>query len=99
MHINMTKYKVFVNDNFHYMDETERYELGTFETCEEAINACKKIVDEYLMSAYKKGMMSNELYESYLMFGEDPFIVCEDNHCTFSAWDYAKKKCGAVCEE
>jgi len=40
------KYTVLVNDNFHYMDESERYELGSFETLDEAIAACKKVVDE-----------------------------------------------------
>ena len=29
------KYTVLVNDNFHYMDESERYELGSFETLDE----------------------------------------------------------------
>lgn len=35
------KYEVYVDDNFHFMDESERYKLGAFETCEEAIAACK----------------------------------------------------------
>jgi hypothetical protein len=40
------KYRVFVDDNFHYMDPDERYELGSFEDCESAVAACKRIVDE-----------------------------------------------------
>ena len=34
------KYKVMVDDNFHYMEEDERYQLGTFATAEEALAAC-----------------------------------------------------------
>jgi hypothetical protein len=34
-----------VDDNFHYMDDEDRYELGIFSTIEEAIAACKRIVD------------------------------------------------------
>jgi hypothetical protein len=31
------KYEVYVDDNFHFLDESERYRLGAFETCEEAV--------------------------------------------------------------
>src|SRR5512139_1143390 len=50
------KYEVFVDDNFHYMDESERYKLGTFKTCEEATAVCKRIVDEFLEQGYEEGM-------------------------------------------
>jgi hypothetical protein len=43
-------YRVMVDDNFHYMDEDERFEHGSFPTAEEAIAACKRIVDEILRS-------------------------------------------------
>ncbi|NIR63564.1 MAG: hypothetical protein GWN55_04270, partial [Phycisphaerae bacterium] len=49
-------FKVFVDDNFHYQDKSERYELGEFETFEAAVNTCKSIVDQYLTSAFKPGM-------------------------------------------
>jgi len=50
-------YQVFVDDNYHYMDEGERYKHGDFATFEEALTACKVIVDEYLQSAYEEGMI------------------------------------------
>ena len=28
-----TKYEAYVDDNFHYMDESERYKFEEFETC------------------------------------------------------------------
>ena len=74
------KYEVYVDDNFHYMDESERYKLGEFETCEEAVAACKKIVDEFLEQGYTKGVSFKELYEGYIGFGEDPFIVSGDKN-------------------
>jgi len=52
------KYKVLVDDNFHYMDEDERYELGEFDTSEDAIAPCKKIVDECLRGSHKPGITS-----------------------------------------
>ncbi len=87
------RFSVYVDDNFHYMDESERYKLGTFETCEEAIAACKKIVDDFLEEGYRKGMAFNKLIEEYIFFGEDPFIASSDKTCFFSAHDYAHKRC------
>ncbi|HYT41514.1 MAG TPA: hypothetical protein VEP90_04165 [Methylomirabilota bacterium] len=85
-------YTVKVDDNFHYMDEEERYEEGVYDTCSRAIQHCKKIVDESLISNYKKGMTAEKLYNHYIAFGEDPFIISDDKNCQFSAWDYAKEQ-------
>jgi len=93
-------YKVFVDDNFHYMDESERYELGEFTSLDAAIVASKKIVDEYLLSAYRPGMTAQALFGSYTSFGEDPFIVAvpsKETGVLFSAWDYAKRRCDELC--
>lgn len=90
-------YRLLADDNFHYMDETERHEQGTFETLEAAIEAAKSIVDDYLSSAYKRGMTADELFVSYTSFGEDPFIIAPEGGVPFSAWDYAKQRCQALC--
>ena len=50
------KYTVFVDDNFHMGDEEERYRLGEYDSCEEAVAACKMIVDEFLCKGYRDGM-------------------------------------------
>ena len=92
------RYKVFVNDNFHYMDESERYELGEFDSCESAIAACKNIVDEFLLSKHEPAQRAEEIWEGYTTFGEDPLIVTTDPACAFSAWDYAKQRCSEICE-
>lgn len=89
------KYRVCVDDNFHFMDESERYELGEFESQEEALAAAKDIVDRGLETVYKPGMSAEELFGNYTMFGEDPFIVPEDSE--FSAWEYARKRCFQIC--
>jgi len=95
----LKKYVVYVDDNFHYQDESERYKLGEFETCDEAIEACKKIVDEFIERGYVKGIRYKDLYDGYLFFGEDPFIFSDDETCRFSAWDYSKKRCRELCSE
>lgn len=93
-------YKVFVDDNFHSMDESERYALGEYATLEAAIEAARKIVDEYLLSAYLPGMTFDALLTSYVFFGEDPFIVAqasEGGGVLFSARDYARRRCEEIC--
>ena len=93
-------YTVFVDDNFHYTDEDERYKLGEFDSLEEAIAACKKIVDSNLLANHKPEMTSVELYSAYCGFGEDPFIVVKTGEPpSFSAWDYARERCDEICRK
>ena len=93
-------FKVLVDDNFHYMDESERYEAGNFPTLEAATDAARRVVDEYLQSAYEPGMTADALLTTYVTFGEDPFIVSsapEHTGVLFSAREYARWKCGQMC--
>jgi hypothetical protein len=91
----MSRYKVMVDDNFHYMEEDERDESGTFSTIEEAIAACKQIADDSLRHlAQGKNYTADGLYDCYVSFGSDPFIVAldsRDGRPSFSAWNYAKR--------
>jgi hypothetical protein len=96
----MSNYKVMIDDNFHYMDEDERRELGTYGSVEEALAACRNVVDAWLAANYKPGMSSAELIEQYKSFGDDPFIMTLPGarvEAKFSAWDYAAKRAQAMC--
>jgi hypothetical protein len=89
------RYKVLVDDNFDYTDQDKRYEHGVFPTAEEAIAACKRIVDSNLSDFMRPGMTASELYDAYTGFGDDPFIVCvnaDDEPVRFSAWEYAEER-------
>jgi hypothetical protein len=55
------------------------------------------VVDDYLRSSIKPGIAAEELWAGYARFGEDPFIVSADEECVFSAWDYARQRCEALC--
>ena len=91
-------YTVIVADNFHYMDESENYRLGEFGTLDEALDASRRIVDEYLASAYVPGMTAAELHHSYVNFGEDPYILSPGvEGVLFSAWTYARERCDSLC--
>lgn len=90
-------YTVLVDDNYHYMDESERYTMGKYTSPEAAITACKKLVDDFLEASCKGLEPSSEkLYEHYVAFGPDPFIVTNEPSMpkpSFSAWKYAKEQC------
>jgi hypothetical protein len=96
----MTRYKVLVDDNFHFMREEYRTEHGVFPTAEEAVAACKRIIDSDLNDMNQPNVTSAaQLYELYQMFGDDPFIVPvdpNDENVEFSALDYAKERCSSL---
>lgn len=85
-------YKVFVDDKFHYMDEDERYPAGEYKTLEKAIAKCRKIIDRAKLMR-KEGVRAEDLFKSYLQFGEDPWIQGGE----FSARDYARERCQQIC--
>jgi hypothetical protein len=98
----MPRYRVMVDDNFHYQDSDERRELGIYETLEEALAACRAIVNQSLEEEYRPGISAEALYDRYTSFGDDPFIVVlddTDDSATFSAWSYAKERCRMICGE
>jgi hypothetical protein len=90
----MSRYKVRIDDNFHFEEEDERVEYGTFSTADEALDACRRLVDESLLAEYKDGETADELYERYTSFGDDPFVVALDGSpkVEFSAWTYARQR-------
>jgi hypothetical protein len=92
------RFTVFVDDNFHYMDPTERYREGEFDTYAAAVAACQAIVDDFLTEHHRPGMSAAELLTAYKTYGEDPFVVPRPpDGPSFSAWGYAEKRCGAMC--
>ena len=92
-----TLFEVFVDDNFHYQDESERYKQGEYDTWEAAVAGCKRLVDGELLHLYAPGDSALELYSSYTSFGEDPFIRPCPRGERFSAWEYARRRCDEIC--
>ncbi len=70
----VVSYEVFVDDNFHYMDEDERYSSGEFQTYSEALRHAKRIVDKSLRDLHETGKSADDLIASYVSFGQDPWI-------------------------
>jgi len=85
-------FRVLADDNFHFMDEDERTCLGEFSTYEEALAVAQRAVEAFFEGKGEK--QADEIYDDYISFGDDPFIVpfggAERPDTPFSAWDYAK---------
>jgi hypothetical protein len=95
------KYVVIVDDNFHFMNQSERYTLGEFETLDSAHAACRQHVESDLEHFFKPGMSARALYETYVQFGEDPFVRAPPGEpaSTFNARHYAKRRADEMCGE
>ena len=89
-----------MSDNFHVQDPDETWEGGVFDTAEEALAYCRRLVDISLQESYKPGMSAESLFDSYTSWGDSPSIavICgADPPVRFSAWKYAKERCGEIC--
>ena len=96
------KYQVFIDDNYHYIDETERIEGNSYDTYEEAVEEAKRIVDHSLRCGRLRSedpKDPDKLYDGYKSFGDDPFIIPAEPDHHFSAWDYAKERCKTIVKE
>ncbi|MFI5378288.1 MAG: hypothetical protein ACHRHE_03190 [Tepidisphaerales bacterium] len=93
----MPKFIVLIEDNFHRMVESERYQIGEFETYQSAVAACKAVVDEFLRLSYTPGMTPAALCEAYRTFGDSPFIVPFEGHQPFLSLDYAEHRSAEIC--
>ena len=95
--MNDWNWTVYVDDNFHFMNEDERYSLGVFENHDAAVAACRKIVDAFLQNT--AATTADELYDLYSSFGEDPWIkgpIPDTGAQPFCAFDYARQRCNQL---
>jgi len=98
MNVSPVEFTVFVDDNFHYQDEDERYRLGVYPTYEAALEACRTLVDQDLANFFKPGMTAAALIAQYTRFGEDPWITpTPEGTDRFSAWNYARERAATLC--
>lgn len=87
------KFHLRIYDSFNYMEESEAYNHGQYETYEDAMVAAKEIVKEFFVENWKSGMTAKDLFVQYCIYGEDPIIVPNEHgkHPSFSARTYAEE--------
>lgn len=91
-------FKVLYDENGAFMDEEARSTHGIFATPEEAIAACRRIVDADLEEVAGAGDTPTSILSSWQAWWRDPFIVALDTEPAppFSAWTYAEEHCHLV---
>jgi hypothetical protein len=95
----MGYYYIRVYDNYHYMDESEAYNVGNWRTYEEALKEAKKNVYKWLYDECQQDSTKDKLIASYCFYGEDPAILYESDEPStapssnemFSGRDYANQ--------
>ena len=93
------KYKIYIDDNYHYMDESERHVAGSYSSLEEAVERCKEITVKSLQDLYEKGITPEKLSAQWAMFGEDPFVFGGEGSVPFSARKFVTAElCSDVIE-
>lgn len=87
-----------IYDNFHYQDESEAFNSGSFESGEEAYEKAKSIIDDFITSSNEQGMQIDGIYSQWMTFGEDPVISSTEKceYKQFSASNYLKEKIEAL---
>ncbi len=86
------KYTVRILDNFHFMDRSEEYNSGIFNTYDEAVDKCKSILNEFLEDAVRPNDSADSLHTCWLMYGENPLIF-GDATGNFSSSEFVKQRC------
>jgi hypothetical protein len=62
------------------------------------VSKCERIVEESLTELLQPGVTADELYLSYMMFGEDPWIAGQPEDASpFSGWDHARRRTRELC--
>ncbi len=91
-------WKLLVNDNFN-SGETATVPVAAFDTVEETTAECRSRVDAWLETESVPGMSADQLFEHFVTFGEDPWILGGTlrDGVPFSAWDYARERCHVIC--
>lgn len=95
------KFHLRVYDNFHYMDESEAYNHGQYDSYEDSLIAAKAIVDEFFEHNWKSGITPDYLIGQYYLYGEDPIILPNEfgELEGFSAHTYANISAVEICRK
>jgi hypothetical protein len=91
----MSRYTVMTDPNDPTYDDNPPSEVGIYPTADEAILACKTVIDEFLEVYVEECTTAAELYDMYVKFGADPYIVSvdpNDEQVNFNVEKYLKEQ-------
>ena len=71
-------------------------EVGVFDRLEDAVEACKEVVDNYLRSPINLFISPDMLVTDFLSYGHVPVIRGVENLPIFDVYDYLANRCKQV---
>ena len=93
-------YQVSAAENSRYMDEAARRTVGIYDGLEEALAACRYVIDRSLRELDEEGLLATELFRLWGIMGEDAGVVpLRDDlpRPDFSGQDYARLRSEEIC--
>jgi hypothetical protein len=75
------------------LSESPWLRIGKFEELDDAIDACKKVVDDFLRSSLNTFIESEQLVTAFLSFGDVPVINGAENVPSFDVYEYLAQRC------
>ena len=94
-------YQVNAAENSRYMDEEERRTVGVYDSLEEALGACRYLIDRSLRELHDGEMQAAHLFRLWGIWGEDAWIVpLGEGMLTpdFSGRHYARARSEDLCQ-
>jgi hypothetical protein len=78
--------------------------VGAYASCDEALAACRALVDEHLLAGYRRAIEDGrtvapaDLLRGWEGFGDCPWVVTADPDCRFEAHEYAARRAEELCK-
>ena len=95
--INLSKsFSVDVYSDFRRSKQSPWVCIGEFDNLDDAIEACKRVVDEFLQSPINAFIGSDRLETAFLSYGDVPAIKGAENLPSFNIYAYLAMRCRKV---
>ena len=75
------------------LSESPWLRIGEFEELDDAIDACKKVVDDFLHQPLNAFIEPEQLVRTFLCFGDVPVINGAKNLPSFDVYEYLAQRC------
>lgn len=93
----MNQFRVYTEDCRRVQARAERKLYGIYSSNEEAEQACRTLIDTFLLRSYSDNISAKNLFQQYTLFGNDAFVVAPLSSASFSARQYARVRCNQLC--
>jgi hypothetical protein len=78
------------------LSENPWLHIGKFDDLNQAINTCKKVVDDFLISRRNVFESAEQLVVDFLRYGDVPAINGTENINSFDIYEYLTQRCGEI---